>query len=85
MRKNIIDGFGNAGRVILARQGIFGGKTIINLGGSFFGSRAPGKLFKILSRLLTALAVADMIHIAFYKTPEQVRFEALQQENRAKE
>ncbi|MDR0693347.1 MAG: hypothetical protein LBF49_02120 [Puniceicoccales bacterium] len=82
MENNTIGGPGNAGRVIFVRRDFFGRRIIINLGESPFGLREPGKLFKALRRLFNALNVADMIYIAFHKTPEEVRLEAIKQEER---
>jgi hypothetical protein len=83
MRNNGIEGFGNVGRVVLVKQGLFKGRKIaypIASGGSLYKSHVPGKLFRTLKRLINTLAMGEAIHAAFYKTPEQIRLEAIHQE-----
>jgi hypothetical protein len=82
MERNNIDSVRNTDSLIPTRLGgIFGEKTINNTRGSFLKSHTPTKLFKkLIMRLMNALAMAEVIHIAFFKTPEQVRLEAIKQE-----
>ncbi|MDR1173335.1 MAG: hypothetical protein LBK24_00905 [Puniceicoccales bacterium] len=82
MKSNVIDGSEKVGNVVSVRQrGFFRGKTINNPRGGFGKLHMPRKLLlKTLKRLFSALAMAEMIHAAFHKTPEEIRLEAIKQD-----
>ncbi|MDR1232998.1 MAG: hypothetical protein LBJ75_01925 [Puniceicoccales bacterium] len=82
MKSNVIDSSENIGNVVSVRQrGFFRGKTINNPRARISKLHEPRKLLlKTLMRLFNALAMAEMIHAAFHKTPEQIRLEAIKQD-----
>ncbi|MDR1890635.1 MAG: hypothetical protein LBQ23_00410 [Puniceicoccales bacterium] len=65
----------------IKKRCIFSGKTISNPRVEFFKVRTQEGFFKeLIMRLIKTLAIAEIIHAAFFKTPEQIRLEAIKQE-----
>jgi hypothetical protein len=84
MKKNIIDNLRNSDNgVPVESRGIVNGRTISSRRVGFSMHKPTGplqKLVRLLMRLCKTLAMAEAIGAAFFKTPYQIRLEAIKQE-----